>query len=315
MHKRLGRLLSAKLKTAKREVVLAAPYIKTEVLNELSNNIRPNVPVKIFTRWHVPDFICGASDHTVFTLVQSKPNWGLSIVSNLHAKYARIDNQSYCGSANLTLRGLGLSRYPNLEIASGIEREQALAFENALLEACVSCSSADYEALLQLIEIANGEQDSSWRRFVSQSEGDPDNRPSFLPEANWIPVTRYPENLWLMYSGQFDRLTTFGREQCQVDLSRIAPPAGLSKQAFYAYIRVAMSASSWAETVNRLVPDQGMRFGLGRRVARDLLRGAGLSRDPTDTWQTLLRWLVHFDPNRYRVSVPGKFSEVLHRAV
>lgn len=62
--RREGDLLIAHLATARRGVLLCAPFIKAAVAKRLLSVIPPGVPVEIYTRWHVEEVAAGVSDLT-----------------------------------------------------------------------------------------------------------------------------------------------------------------------------------------------------------------------------------------------------------
>jgi len=93
------------------------------------------------------------------------------------------------------------------------------------------------------------------------------------------------------------------------DLQALEVPAGLDEGAFDAVVRSRMIQSPVVERVDELLAES-QRFGAVRDVLADTLN---LDREEADhAWQTLMRWLLHFMPERYDRRVPS-YSEVLTR--
>lgn len=114
---KLFELIESSFTSAKREIIIISPYIKSDALLKCLKNINQDeIGLSVFVRWEKRDFLFGASDLEVFDLV-SEFGGRLYRNPNLHAKLYISDDKLLLGSANLTNRGLGLNvNISNLEI-------------------------------------------------------------------------------------------------------------------------------------------------------------------------------------------------------
>jgi len=132
-----------------------------------------------------------------------------------------------------------------------------------------------------------------------------------VPVEAWLPTLRNPEDLYLAYSGQQEKLTTASREAATSDLRSLPTISNLPRAAFEACIAALLLQKPIVQQVDAFV-ETPQRFG----AVRDLLASlpcASLSNFDADrAWQTLMRWLLHFLPHRYALSVPN-YSEIFYR--
>ena len=125
----------------------------------------------------------------------------------------------------------------------------------------------------------------------------------------WLPSLRQPAELYLAYSGRLDDLTPAGREAALRDLAALDPPAGLPAPAFTAVIAASLLQMPVIARIDEFTA-ASQRFG----AVRDLIAGeTGLAgHEAGAAWQTTMRWLLYFLPDRYRRTVPS-YSEVFVR--
>lgn len=101
------------LQTAREEVVLISPFIKTSVAREIYQILaNKGVHVRTVSRFSKSEFLSGASDIDAHFMLadgseRSKAKYELRSLSNVHAKIFVIDWRiAYVGSSNLTFSGL-----------------------------------------------------------------------------------------------------------------------------------------------------------------------------------------------------------------
>ena len=125
----------------------------------------------------------------------------------------------------------------------------------------------------------------------------------------WIPSLRQPSELYRAYSGRLNDLTAVSREAALRDLAALAPPADLLEPAFTAVIAAALLQMPVVARIDEFTAES-QRFG----AVRDLiLDETGMPSHQADAaWQTTMRWLLHFLPDRYQRTVPSH-SEVFVR--
>ena len=164
--------------------MLAAPYIKEDSLRRLLDAAPRLASLTCITRWSPSDLSVGAADAAIRGLVIGRGGSFL-LHPTLHAKYYRFDDVVLIGSANITGAGLGLVSNPNLEILSPPSDEfDSVAFERILIAQSRVVSDAEYAV---------------WQSIPVKTQS-----PVVIPESlalTWRPVTRDPEDLWLVYAG------------------------------------------------------------------------------------------------------------------
>jgi len=299
---------------AERELWLVAPFIKLITLKQLLEKVNTSVVVKCFTRWRPEEIAAGVSDLEVWSLLRDRPQSSLWLRNDLHAKYYRADDQCLIGSANLTHAALGWSTYPNLELLIPACADDPIlkSFEHNLSRKCIQVDENLYEKMRLTVE--QFRQNQSDVRWIC-----PDQIPTpFIDKIaqpidfeRWIPTLRIPDSLFLAYAGQKDRMTSVSWEAAQRDLMAFDVPMYLTKSAFNAYVGSLLLQMPVIRCVDEMLRTP-QRFGSVAKLLEDLPCAADPEFDADRTWQTLMRWLRYFLPNRYGLSVPN-CSEVFYR--
>lgn len=125
------------LKATKKDVILISAFLRSEVLQWISDVVSDDVKVIVLTRWKPTDLLCGASDLAAFQV--AKENfWDFYIDTDLHAKALLCDeSRLFIGSANFTSRGTHLFGKGNneLNIAVDASYEEVEKIKSYLLHA------------------------------------------------------------------------------------------------------------------------------------------------------------------------------------
>ncbi len=298
-----GAQLETLLAVAQQRVLLVAPFIKQPIVTRLLAGIRPEVSVTIYTRWRADEVAAGVSDLGVFDEVRGRDGANLMLCANLHAKYYRSDERVLVGSANLTATALGWTPSCNLELLfeTGSDCEQFKDFERRLALRSVPTTAEIRDAVQQAAAALPG---------VVTVEHLP-AAPTAMGDATWIPRTRHPEVLFRAYVGRSDELTSSGREQSLADIADLHPPSGLSDDRFRLFVASVLVQTTVVAALDQMLV-QPRRFGEIRDVIGQRLADDGSTRDPSEAWQTLMRWLLLFLPHRYVHNVP-RYSEIFSR--
>ena len=99
-------------------LVIFSAFIKLNALEWLSSQIKDVLEVRIVARWKPEDLAYKASDLEAYNFCMTK-GWKFGIDNSLHSKAFIFDSKTVLlGSANLTDRGLSLSRDGNLEMGT-----------------------------------------------------------------------------------------------------------------------------------------------------------------------------------------------------
>ncbi|MBD2069789.1 hypothetical protein H6F93_20115 [Leptolyngbya sp. FACHB-671] len=246
-------------------------------------------------------------------MLKERPDASLWLRPDLHAKYYRADQKCLVGSANLTSTALGWVRQINLELLVPLptNNAQLLEFEKELFAGSIQVDQAIF-AQMQLAVQLLGEQYPKILPLEAspQLESEEESQEAIATDA-WLPTLRNPEDLYLAYSGRSEELSTASREAALLDLGAFPMPPDLPKAAFQVYVGSLLLQKPIVRQVDLLLSTP-QRFG----AVTDLLFSLACSQSPNfdadRAWQTLMRWLRYFLPNRYTLSVPNH-SEVFGR--
>ena len=132
---------------------------------------------------------------------------------------------------------------------------------------------------------------------------------SISPEY-WLPTLRYPDLLFSAYSGSLDTLTSGARQTAVSDLAYLKLGNGLHEPTFKAVVGALLLQMPQVHSVDQFLSEP-RRFGEVRALIRTLQKETG-SYNSSEGWQTLMRWLRYFLPERYNVSVVD-YSEIMFR--
>jgi hypothetical protein len=298
---RLGEHLLGVVAEARREVVLCAPFAKTGVIARVLTSMDASASLKVITRWRPEEVAAGVSDTGILALVEQRGG-SVLLCDRLHAKYVRSDDRVLIGSANLTATALGWTSAPNLELLVEVlsdtpevlELEQVLGREAIPATAELAHEVARAAALLP--------QTQPELETVAESD-------RVASAATWYPRLREPGDLFLAYSTGADRLSRASAAAATHDLAALQLPAGLQQPAFLALVESRLLQSPVVQALDDVLLEP-RRFGFVRDTLAERL---DLARDEADfAWQTLMRWLLEFLPQRYERRVTN-WSEVVVR--
>ena len=259
------------------ELVLAAPYIKEGTLSDLLSLTGGATTVTCVTRWLPGDIAMGVSDVSVRQLILDRGGV-FRLHPSLHAKYYRCDGYVLIGSANLTEPGMGLGASPNFEILALADRSfDASRFECDLLVQSRSITDAEYE-IWESIRVER-------RKPAIRSEG---------AALSWRPLTRNPEDVWLMYTGNYHGVVSpLVRESASFDLDGLMIPTELDRDGFAVWVSAALLSSPFACYVRSLTEGQdGEEF---TQVSDDWRMAPADARYAAETARS---WLAHFGLRR-----------------
>jgi len=109
--------LESSLRSSQDTVIVLSAFTKASALKWLLEHTTTR-SIKIVARWKKHDLLCGASDFECYKICRdANIDFGISL--NLHGKVFCIDQHIFVGSANLTTRGMALSRDFNDEFGIG----------------------------------------------------------------------------------------------------------------------------------------------------------------------------------------------------
>jgi hypothetical protein len=302
----IGLSMEERASRARHRLTLAAPFIKRNALERLLAGVTQEVGLTVITRWRVDEIAAGVSDLSIFDLLRERSGSRLLLHPRLHAKVLLIDDQvAVVGSANITEAALGFAEQPNAEVMAVLTQAPNRLF--LFLAQLERDSIPATEELRRRFEEAAKAAPPPWAPAVIELTGATPHGPS-LP----FPRFRHPERLYQGYLSivEFSDLET--RALVLDDLGTLAVPDGLDEPGFRQYIGVALFSIELVTSFDEFVT-KPRYFG---EMAEWLKAKGVLAKQSQEDCklylQTLVRWLRHFLPGRYRLEEPN-YSELFGR--
>src|SRR5690606_795168 len=131
-----------------------------------------------------------------------------------------------------TNSALGWRPNSNLEILQdmGESYPPRKAFELALFESSTKVDSALHRSFVAALEAFPPPPRRPRPEEIVASDGLQD----------WRPGLRFPENLFMLYAGDEQDLSTAARDAAALDLAALDPPAGLSEEQFKSWVGLTL---------------------------------------------------------------------------
>ena len=282
--------LASLLSGAQQNVLIVAPFIRSEAFSRLLDSIPIGTETTVVTRWRLADLLVGTSDLGVYDLAKSR---GIPLYSryDLHAKFFAADNMCLVGSANVTLTALGWKIPANLELLTPVTRtaDHIVKFEERLLTGAVYITEEQRNRLEELLE--------KLHRLPTMV---PETTMGLLP-PNWVPRIRNPEELYLIYRGN-DDISRSAQETMQEDLAQIGIVPGMDEEGFRAWVAATITQTPLVSQVIQLINKEGQ---VTEDTLKDLLTKIGVNVEeykPRNVLETLERWLTYFLPTQYQTT-------------
>ena len=296
-----GNTLVELCKQTSKELLLVAPFIKARTLERLLGYLSSSVNLSCITRWRPKEIAAGVSDIEVYEIVKNY-NGELHLRHDLHAKFFRGDNCVLIGSANLTHAALGWSADSNLEILVPISpNKDTINFEALLIKGSIQVDNDLYQSTTEAA--------SDWKALENTAiltEG----LPTFDIKS-WLTICRSPPELYKVYltPSPSPDIPASLFEAGMRDLRFLQPPLGLSREIFEKTIGATILTTPMINKIDRYL-ETPQRFGAVRDLLKEQLQIS--HEEASEAWQTVIRWLRHFLPDRYEYTRP-KYSEIISK--
>ena len=268
---RIGELFSS----AKDEIVLVAPFIKTAALEKLLENVPLDVPIRCVTRWRADEIAAGVSDPEVFGLLAQREDYKLSLVDNLHAKLYIADQRCLVGSANVTMPGLGEIPGSNIEVL-------------------VETTAENPGVVRVLAEIARVESFASAgralaaRAMANTRSGGSDKESR---DSSWFPCSRRPERAFELYRVAPAGYVTGVDRLVILDIDRAKIEGGLDRAQFRSAVRERLAQISLAKSLLAGTSD----MVLTRADAQLYLESLQIGEYSTEElWLAFVSWTTYY---------------------
>lgn len=290
-----GERIKALVASAKREVLLCAPFIKVGALKVILSVLPKGVSLRVITRWRVEEVACGVSDLEVFDVVGALENANLKLLNELHAKLYLADENCLIGSANLTGAALGWSTKPNVELLLGAQRAnpEIAALIERLKDAVQATPQmrADIEEQAARLGVA-----------VNLADGDDISKEiAEIAQRPWLPQCATPDKLFAVYRNPRTPVVVPGtREDAVDDLLSLALRRGLSEAEFSGAVATTLEKFPSIRRILDKVParlaDQDA-LAIIRELRPDLSEP-----DVRKQWSIVRDWIGVFFANRFEVA-------------
>jgi hypothetical protein len=303
----IGAALSGCVRQAGHHLTLVAPFIKRKALTRLLAETAPRVPLTLYTRWSAAEIAAGVSDLSVFDFVAERGGSRLLLHPRLHAKLLLVDDRVVAlGSANVTDAALGFDGQPNVEIMALLQPVPNRVFRFLLRLERESVSAT--EELRRQFEEAARTAPPPWIAPAGPVTGEAKSGP-----PGHFPSFRDPERLYSGYLSVVEFHDCETRAAILDDLEVLALPDGLDEVAFRQRVGAGLLAIGTVAAFDEFV----LRPRFFGEMA-EWLKASGVLADQGQEdrkryLQTLVRWLRHFLPGRYRLEEPN-YSELFGRA-
>ena len=107
--------IASSIDESDRLVLVVSPFIRSAALEVFLDTL-PHKNPKIIVRWSIKDLLAGASDLNIFNILEDR-RMELYIHANIHLKLYQFESGiAYCGSSNITNKGLSLQESCNEEM-------------------------------------------------------------------------------------------------------------------------------------------------------------------------------------------------------
>ena len=297
----------------KKTAYVIAPYIKSDILEKLLENV--DTPTIVITSWRPDDIIRGSSDVDAYKICQ-KIGAKLYIHNNIHLKIYSIDlDNAILSTANISKRGLGIeTNNPNIECATMINN--------------LSNNDRMHLAYIQNDATLVDDDMYSWIKiWLSKQKMIPEivdvndifdmmnNKNSFLISA--LPMSRSVDEFMKCYHDieNGNIIEDVEVRNCAFhDIANYSIPKKLSEDDLRVYLKNSFFNHSFIMKIDDFIKD-GEYFGTIKSWIHDNCTDVPIpsKRELTSNVQVLLDWFVNLGDGMYVVDVPGRHSQRIYK--
>ena len=297
----------------KKTAYVIAPYIKSDILEKLLENV--DTPIIVITSWRPEDLIHGSSDVEVYKICQ-KIGAKLYIHNNIHLKMYSIDlDDAILSTANISRRGLGIDvDSPSVECATMINN--------------LSNNDRMYLAYIRNDAVLVNDDMYSWVKIwllkqdaihaivdVNDILDMMNNKNSFLISA--LPMSRSVDEFMRCYHDIENNniIEDVEVRNCAFhDIANYSIPKKLSVDDLRIYLKNSFFNHSFIMKIDDFIKD-GEHFGAIKSWIHDNCVDVPIPsrRELTSNVQVLLDWFVNLGDGMYVVDVPGRHSQRIYK--
>lgn len=276
------------MESATERIILVAPFVKRGVVERLLESTSSEVVIECFTRWDPQEVARGVSDPDILEI--PRLDGRVYLCPNLHAKAVIADERALVGSANLTLKALGLAAPPNLEIMLEVPAttQEVVNLLEQLRSSATLANSNLADAVLKAAELFGGEPLTAVTAV----------RPFY-------PTSRRPQALEAVYRGS--PVDAHIRVDLVADLFRLGLPPSLPSTDFRSEVARILLENPALEplTAAGSVDNTHMKSVISESLDMD-------SEDVDRAAETMLLWVsefcqVHVEASAWRIRQGKEF--------
>ena len=297
------------LAKAKREIILFAPYIKSEILKQILPD--KELRISVITSWKIRDILLMASDLSLYQLSKERP-FSLFLNNRIHLKTYVYDWEMLInGSANVTNNGLGISANYNYElnsIAYSIDINTHIYLKTILSEATLVTDDI-YNLILDAVKNQPSIPIIDELDFENLKQK-PDD---FLISS--LPMSKDPDSLFFIYTNNFDETIDKESIECAIhDIVLYHIISGLNKHEFINHLKNHFFKSEFIKKLINFIGKDGKYFGQVKEWIQRNCHDVPVPsrRDLTSNIQVLFKWIVELSDGRYLYDRPN-YSQRLYR--
>lgn len=292
----LGAHVQGLLSSAQIDALIVAPFIKQDALRALFDATSASVSIVVYTRWRAEEVAAGVSDLEILDLARAR-GASLRLVDDLHAKVYAVDGvRALIGSANVTHAGLGTGPRPNLEVLQMVQLAHG-ELEGFRLE----LERRSRDASAEEADRVRSEAVLIASPYLLSSE----SQLRAVVPSRWFPQFRSPDRIYQIVTrcdlAEFP--ATLRHDLSAMSLSLVGDERTINER-----IRRQLRRSTIVEELDRFLSEP-RRFGELTTWLQAVLPDS-THEYRQEVVQTLIRWLLYFDPERYVLETPN-YTEVL----
>ena len=276
-----GEQIRSLFESAKKEVQIIAPFIKTNALKSLLDVLPKTIELHCITRWRLEEVIAGVSDPEVYNTLESRGNSTLYLVDNLHAKIFIADHQCLAGSANVTLAGLGgNSNIENIEILL-----ETTTSDQNITTTLAKISESKRQVTRSMMEDINQFVNISLDKKLFEVKS----------SSKWLPCSKKPKSAFKIYSNPSKKHMLNTDHILIADLVKANLPFGLNESEFKAEICSLLLSIPLAKIFLEETRDTTLSQSDANLLFEEIEMG---NFTKSDLWLSFVEWMSYFFPEK-----------------
>jgi len=272
-----GRRIRTLFENTEDDVSIIAPFIKVDALRSLLEVLPSGTPLRCVTRWLPKEVAAGVSDPEILDVLEKRGNFSLSLVDRLHAKLYIAGDRCLVGSANVTHAGLGeTGDSNNIEILVDTTID-----DPGVAQTLGEISKTERPATRDIAQIT--------RRLADSLSASASSIAAI--EISWSPVSRRPQDAYLLYTQPPSGYTRAADRTLLNDLAKANLQPGLEEDKFRSAIRSLLQAIPIAEDFLKITEDTTLTFADTHSYFKEI---AGDQFSANELWLAFVEWMAYF---------------------